>query len=791
MRTSLAFLLRAPSRRLTVVYVATLCSIGVIMVTNAVLMQVSLNRQRSDAAAVHVAGEQLVRLDNLQLLSLALQPSTTAAEWEDRIAGLRRTLEDWESARRALQRGDAAQGLMETREPELLRLFAESQPYDAAVGAAVNAILLRAQAHPAATDPAATDRLIAARRAVRPIAEAIVAEYARLAALRVERFIRVELALSITGLVILLLTGVVVFHRTVRKTGAAVAALQRTQDALTESQARTVAIVESALDAIVTMDQEGRVVEFNPAAESTFGYGREEALGQPLADLIIPSLRRSTHAGGFARHLATGSTGLLGRRIETVGLRQSGEEFPMELAIARTDRSGSPLFTAYIRDITARKRAEEALSEEAEIAGAMARVGREMIERMGAPDMMDRMCRLTTEVIGCDFSHTWLWQADEEQNVAVAGYGDPPEQWEQIRLLKIPRTAIGPPNEADVWQELTDESLDPSYVSIVRHYGITRVLFMTLRRRGEIVGVLNAGDRGATGPFSARQFRIANGIAQIASLAFEHARLVEELESANRVRSNFVAAMSHELRRSFAVIIGYIDLLLNGEFGTLTPEGSETLRKVAKSGWESLDVIKATLDLSRAENRPVPLNISDTSIPRILGELEADAAVRWAKPDVQIVWNVPGEIPLVRTDQVKLKMVLNNLIGNAMKYTRRGTVTVSAQAERGGVRFSVTDTGDGIPVDALPMIFEPFQQASTSRTSPYEGVGLGLYIVRRLLDTLGGTIEVESREGEGSTFRAWIPFQVSDSEPTGSAVKIVAGPPKELRGLEDEPWPRI
>lgn len=790
MRTSLEFLLRAPGRRLTVVYVASLCSIGALLVTNAVLMQVSLARQRVDAAAMHMAGEQIVRSDNLQFLSLALATSTTGTEREERIAALRHTLDDWERTRRGLKEGDAELGLAGASDPELLRLFAEIEPHYAAMSAAVSSILQRAETHPAPADSGAIERLRTARRAAYPIAEAIVAEYGRLAAGRAGHFSRIEFALTIAGLGILLLTGVAVFRRTVKKAGAAVAELQRTHDALEESQARTVAIVEAALDAIVTMDQDGRVVEFNPAAESTFGYRRSEALGQPLGDLIIPALRREAHESGLARHLASGNSAVLGRRIETVGLRKSGVEFPMELAIARTDRGGSPLFTAYIRDITARRHAEDALKEEAEIAGAMARVGREMIARMGTGDLLNRLCRLTAEAIGCDFSHTWLWQPDEEVTVAVAGYGDPPDQWEQIRLLKVPRTRIGPPADADVWQELTEESLDPNYVSIVRHYGITRVLYMALRRRGEIVGVLNAGDRGATGSFSPRQFRIANGIAQIASLAIEHARLVDELEAANRVKSNFVAAMSHELRRSFAVIIGYIDLLLNGEFGTLTPEGSETLRKVAKSGWESLDVIKATLDLSRAESRPVPLNITDTSVPRILGELQADAEVRWAKPELRIVWNVPGDIPLVRTDPVKLKMILNNLIGNAVKYTRRGTVTVTAQSDRGGVRFSVSDTGDGIPAEALPMIFEPFQQASTSRTSPYEGVGLGLYIVRRLLDTLGGSIEVESRHGEGSTFHAWIPFQISAPEGT-AAPRREDSPSPQFPNTEAEAWPRI
>jgi PAS domain S-box-containing protein len=135
------------------------------------------------------------------------------------------------------------------------------------------------------------------------------------------------------------------------------------EQALRESEARKSAMLETALDCIISIDHQGRVVEFNPAAERTFGYRREEALGTELAELIVPPALRARHRQGLARHLATGEGTVLGRRVEMPAMRADGTELPVELAIARIPGEGPPLFTAYLRDITERKRSEDALRE--------------------------------------------------------------------------------------------------------------------------------------------------------------------------------------------------------------------------------------------------------------------------------------------------------------------------------------------------------------------------------------------------------------------------------------------
>jgi signal transduction histidine kinase len=139
---------------------------------------------------------------------------------------------------------------------------------------------------------------------------------------------------------------------------------------------------------------------------------------------------------------------------------------------------------------------------------------------------------------------------------------------------------------------------------------------------------------------------------------------------------------------------------------------------------------------------------------RSRAEETADAP---AKPDISLCWTIPPELPRLYTDPVKVKVVIKNLIANALKFTEHGTVEIAARAGDGGVQISVRDTGIGINAETLPVIFEAFRQADSSSTRRYAGVGLGLYIVRRLLDMLGGTISVETAEARGSTFSIWLP----------------------------------
>jgi signal transduction histidine kinase len=236
----------------------------------------------------------------------------------------------------------------------------------------------------------------------------------------------------------------------------------------------------------------------------------------------------------------------------------------------------------------------------------------------------------------------------------------------------------------------------------------------------------------------------------------------EAAENATRAKSEFVATLSHELRTPLTVLIGYTDLLLEGEFGGTTATQSEVLERLKNSAHELLDLVSSVLDLSRLEAGRLPVEPTQVRVPDLLRTIEGETQGLRDQSCLAFVWQVDGDLPPLYTDAGKLKVVIKNLIGNAVKFTKEGSITIDTQGSGGGIEIRVTDTGSGIPPEALHTIFEPFRQVERSTA---RGTGLGLHIVKQMLALLGGTITVNSEVGRGSTFCVWMPA----SEPTTDA----------------------
>jgi len=233
---------------------------------------------------------------------------------------------------------------------------------------------------------------------------------------------------------------------------------------------------------------------------------------------------------------------------------------------------------------------------------------------------------------------------------------------------------------------------------------------------------------------------------------------VHELEQALQLKTDFAAALSHDLRTPLTVILGYADLLCEGTFGEMSDEQSDTLRRLQYSARAALELVNATLDVGRIENGHLPLDLSRVSVVCLLEEIEEETRLFYGSSQVRMSWHVAGGVPVLHTDRLKLKMVLKNLIGNAVKFTHPGgEVRLVVRAAEDGVEFAVTDTGIGIPSEAVATIFERYRQSGRAVDRAAGGVGLGLYIVRRLVGFLGGTITLESASGRGSTFRVRLP----------------------------------
>ena len=218
--------------------------------------------------------------------------------------------------------------------------------------------------------------------------------------------------------------------------------------------------------------------------------------------------------------------------------------------------------------------------------------------------------------------------------------------------------------------------------------------------------------------------------------------------------------MSHELRTPLAAITGYTSLVIDRVLGEINRPQEETLGKVLDRSKDLLGLIEGMLEITQLSVEKPKVGIEEFHLADLLNELRLDYDVSLNKK-LTLVWDFPSDLPTIKTDREKVRHILQNLINNAIKFTELGQVVITALyfPKTRKVEFKVADTGIGIPKELIPVIFEKFRQGDSSERRLYGGTGLGLYIVKKLTDFLGGEIEVESEPGRGSTFTVTLPLR--------------------------------
>lgn len=404
-------------------------------------------------------------------------------------------------------------------------------------------------------------------------------------------------------------------------------------------------------------------------------------------------------------------------------------------------------------------------SDSSRIASALVRVGGDLLAAGGSSQTMERVCRLTIELLGCDASYTYLLRPERKTCAPVAAVGVKPEDWDLLRAMEIPVANLKP-----LLGQLEIEGIvqmDSERRTVggdgIPHSAVD--LYILLRSGNETIGFQVAAYRHRASSWVARRKdQIVRSFMPIAALAVNNARLGEELQRANRVKADFVNVVSHELRTPLHVILGYSELLLSGALGTLSGEQQESLHRMHTSASALSDLIGNILDVRRIRDGHLPIRVTATHIAELAAELERELDPYPRPRGLELQWEVEPGLPVVFTDPGKLRVVWKNLVTNAIKFTEAGVVRVGVHANDGGIDFTVSDTGAGIAPDVLPIIFECFRQADSSATRPAGGTGIGLYLVRELLSQLGGRIDVTSAVGRGSTFRAWIPRRCESTD---------------------------
>jgi signal transduction histidine kinase len=318
--------------------------------------------------------------------------------------------------------------------------------------------------------------------------------------------------------------------------------------------------------------------------------------------------------------------------------------------------------------------------------------------------------------------------------------------------------------------------------------GLIAYLGVPLMAHDELLGVL-AFFASSEDAMTRENIEFVATLADQAANAIQKCRLYEkirhqaaELSKSNKIKDEFLGVVSHELKTPLNVISGYTNMLIEGMMGETTPIQEKSLQTILRQSNDLHAMINSLLQVSSIDAEAVQADYIETNFWDFLYELKCCYDYPFSK-DVQLAWDFPTELPTLYADRGKLKHILQNLINNAVKFTERGNVKISARylASKRMMEFKVSDTGIGIPTDALVIIFEKFRQVDSSESRAHGGTGLGLYIVKKFTQLLEGTIHVDSKQGVGSTFTIRVPCPRRDPS---AAHEQLTFPMGEARSLD-------
>lgn len=487
------------------------------------------------------------------------------------------------------------------------------------------------------------------------------------------------------------------------------------------------AVIAAALDCIIMIDKDGLVVEFNPAAEKVFGYTREEAVGAKLADMIIPKNLRDAHRHGLEHYLNTGEHKVLNKRVEVPAMSKAGDDLLVELAISPVEFGGTTFFSAYLRDITEAKASQGQLR--------------------ASEERFQSLFELSPDAIVVINSRGELVDANDAA-CQLAGYS-------KEEMLKIPAADFVAPDNLS--QALAGMSAAGNGETVRM-----QIEFLNSKQERVPTELLGRRIESADG---ALYYGVLRDISDRLAKERQLRESKEAAEKANIAKSDFLANMSHEMRTPLNGVIGSLSLIEEERVGEQT---AELVKAAERSAETLLTLIDDLLDLSRIEAGEIDLEFSVFD-PVELSTFVLEVFKPLAKEkEISLSTEVRTKGAFVKSDVGKIRQILTNLVGNALKFTQRGAVAVNIDVESGEAQdklvVEVRDTGIGISKQDQGVLFDRFKQADSSLSKSHGGAGLGLAICRQLSEIMEGSISVSSAPGVGSTFKFTVPVARADAQ---------------------------
>ncbi|MDX6653212.1 MAG: hypothetical protein QOJ38_1993 [Solirubrobacterales bacterium] len=525
---------------------------------------------------------------------------------------------------------------------------------------------------------------------------------------------------------------------------------------------RTREILETAQDAFISIDDHGLITDWNPQAEVTFGWSRQEAIGRELAATIIPEAYREAHRKGLERFRDTGEGSVLDQRLELTAIHRGGREFPVEFTISALRSDEGYWCHAFLRDISERRLAESymktqheatrVLAESASVAEAMPA----LLEAIGA---------------GMGWSVGALWtpvDGDGAKGLRCSSFWHDPEtpavEFARASMEMTLMPGVGLPGRVWLRREpawLPDVLVDPNFprADAAAASGLHAAVCLPIRHGDEMLAAMEFFSEELRPPDRALVEMVDALIGQIGQF-MQRKRAEDE---ADRLKAEFFALVSHELRTPLTSIIGYLDLLVETEEKVLTGRGRQYLDVLSRNTVRLDKLVADLLLLTQVEAGTFTVEPAEAELGSIARNSVESALPAAAERGIELRL-LSVDTADCAGDATRLGQAVDNLISNALKFTDAGgqvDVRVRNLGDEGIIE--VADTGAGIPAEERDQLFDRFSRGTRAKLQEAQGAGLGLAIAKAVIEAHGGTIEVTSEEGAGTSFRLRLPLRAMAS----------------------------